>query len=253
MLMKKSALWGLVCAIILSTCSMPVAATTDTVDIPARTYSGASVGWQKLVFDSGDYIVWNWTSTGSLDFQLFDPNGNELMNQEQSVGTNGVLPVSTTGTYSWRYSNWNTATVTVMFFWGRIDKANVIEERLMNLEADFQRLNQSVSLMQEYLDDVESGSEKYPWLEENLTRIQSETQQILLRMDGMPVNADIDDLDSDISELNAQVIQLQENLTKVQDENTKYRNDVSMLLGVFIVIVAIALVVLMMRGRGRKR
>ncbi len=212
------------------------------------------------MFDAGEYIIWNWTSTDWLDFQLFDPDGDELMNQEQSVGTNGILPVSITGTYSWRYSNWHKTTIYVTFSWGKIDKANIVDERLRALEEDlrllegaYNQLNQSLSQLREYLDGLERGSEVYPWLMENLSRAQSETQQILLRMDGMPVNADIEELNGDISELNAQIIELNENITKVQNNNKDYRNDVTMMLGIFILIVAIAMFVVILRGRSRRK
>lgn len=251
--MSRAVIWGIACTIILSTCSAHVTAATGTVEIAGRGVTQATVGYQRLVLEQGDYVIWNWTSTGSLDFQLFDPDGLELMNQEQSVGTNGIISISTTGTYSWRYSNWNTATVIVTFYWGRIDKANVIDERLNILEAAFLSLNQSISLMKVYLDDLESGSVKYPWLDENLTRIHTDIQEILVRLNGMPVNNDIEELDSDISELNAQIIHLQENLTKVQNDNTKYHTDQTIFLSVFILLVAIVLVIAIVRGRGRRK
>lgn len=238
----KLALWMIACAMVLSTCSVPVTASTDTFTVDARG-TQATIGWKKIVLESGDYIVWNWTSTDWLDFQLFDPDGNELMNQEQSVGTSGTIAVSTTGTYSWRYANWYTTPISVTFVWGEIDEANVMDERLGDLEEElilmegkYQDLNHSLSLVMEYLDDIGSGSDRLPWLEENLTMLQNE----------------IGEMNSTVSDLNSQIIQLQEDLDKAKEDSSREFMNLSIILGVFIAIAYIAIVLLVVRGRGKE-
>ena len=238
----------IVCVLFLSVLSVNVIADTDTVDIPPREWSDASVGWQRLVLEAGEYVVWNWTSTDSLDFQLFDPDGNQLMNQEQSVGTNGMVSVDTPGTYSWRYANWHEFTVTVTVFWGRIERANTVDQRLRELEEAYVSLNQSVKWMMGYLDDLALGPAPLSWLAENLSITDDEIEGILQRMESMPVDSDLDEMNEDIEDLSAEITRLNEDLTKVRDDNARHSRNVNALLLVMIVLIAIALVLAMRHG-----
>jgi prefoldin subunit 5 len=255
----RSAIWGIAIANLIVMSSAYSLASTDTFTIdPTGTHS--TIGWYRLVLESGDYIIWNWSSTDWLDFQLFDPDGKELMNQEQSIGTMGILPVNTTGTYSWRYSNWHTTHVYVTFFWGKIDKANVVDERLYELEWDlanlneeYERLNQTISLMDAYLDDIESGSEIYPWLDENLTILQVEIQAIRETIEGLPTINDIERLDGNISGLDSQIDQLQKEVNKIEDENTEYRGDITILFSFLIALIAIVIMMVIRHSLGHRK